>query len=60
MKQMYSLYECNDRATRMIPHSQFPILVLPTDVRVRIKNERFLGGIEFATQAKGDSCNSSI
>ncbi len=33
MKQVYSLYECSDRATRMIPQSQFPILALPTDAR---------------------------
>ncbi len=29
MKQVYSLYERSDIATRMIP-SQFPILALPT------------------------------
>ncbi len=30
MKRAYSLYECSDRATRMIHHSRFPILALPT------------------------------
>ncbi len=28
MKQVYSFNECSDRATRMIPHSRFPILAL--------------------------------
>ncbi len=32
MKQVYSLYECSDRAMRMIPHSRFPILALPAGV----------------------------
>ncbi len=32
MKQVYSLYECSDRAIRMIPYSQFPILALPMGV----------------------------
>ncbi len=33
MKQVYSLYECSDRATHMIPHSRFPILALQTGAR---------------------------
>ncbi len=29
MKSKYFLYEYSDRAIHMIPHSRFPILVLP-------------------------------
>ncbi len=32
MKQVYSLYECSDRAACTIPHPQFPIPVLSTGV----------------------------
>ncbi len=32
MKQLYSLYECSDKATRMILHSRFPTLALPTQI----------------------------
>ncbi len=40
MKQVCYLYECSERATHMIPHLQFPILVLPMDVQFEYQVSR--------------------